>query len=442
LKEDDPYLSRNFKWNFIACSLDNGLFMTALSMLSTTTILPAFVVNLTPSYVLIGLISTVSVAGWSLPQVFGAHYVAKFPVKKDMIVVVTALERAPWFLFGLFLMLFPSTEANAMLALFFLVFSTTSVVSGLLTPAWLEMIAKIIPTRWRGKFFGFSFFVGSAVGMFGGLLAGYLLESHSFPNGFAYCFVVAFCLQVGSWVFLAMVREPEDPVAEEATSFRRYLADLPSILRSDRNFELYLISSIVLSLGALGSPFYIVAAINELEPSGELIGLFTALYMGGQTFTNVLWGLLGDRYGHKKVLQLGAILELSTSALAAIASSASTYGLVFLLHGASLSALTVSGMSIVLEFSTPEKRPIYVGLVNTLRSPFQALAPLLGGALADVVPFRTIFLTGAAIMAMGLTLLLLVREPRRAIALKTELRSEAAVSPSHAAQHASPDRRP
>lgn len=410
--------------------MDNGLFMTALSMLSTTTILPAFVMNLTPSYVLIGLISTVSVAGWSLPQVLGAHYVAKFPVKKDMIVVVTALERIPWFLFGLFLMFFPSTEANAMLALFFLVFSITAVVSGLLTPAWLEMIAKTIPTRWRGKFFGFSFFVGLAVGTFGGLLAGFLLESESFPNGFAYCFIVAFFLQICSWVFLAMVREPEDPVAEEAISFRRYLADLPSILGSDRNFELYLISSIVLSLGALGSPFYIVAAISDLEPSGELIGLFTALYMGGQAFTNVLWGLLGDRYGHKKVLQLGAILGLSTSALAAFASSASTYCLVFLLSGASLSALTISGMSIVLEFSTHEKRPIYVGLVNTLRSPFQAIAPLLGGALANVVPFRAIFLIGAALIAMGLTLLLIVREPRRAIASKMGLRSdgEAAVS--------------
>jgi len=106
--------------------MDNWLFMTALSMLSTTTILPAFVMNLTSSYVLIGLITTISIAGWSLPQVFGAHYVAKFPVKKDMIVVVTALERAPWLVFGLFLMFFPSTGANAMLALFFLVFTITT----------------------------------------------------------------------------------------------------------------------------------------------------------------------------------------------------------------------------------------------------------------------------------------------------------------------------
>jgi len=344
--------------------LDNGLFMTALSMLSTTTILPAFVMNLTPSYVLIGLISTVSVAGWSLPQVLGAHYVAKFPVKKDMIVVVTALERIPWFLFGLFLMFFPSTEANAMLALFFLVFSITAVVSGLLTPAWLEMIAKTIPTRWRGKFFGFSFFVGSAVGTFGGLLAGFLLESHSFPNGFAYCFIVAFFLQICSWVFLAMVREPEDPVAEEAISFRRYLADLPSILGSDRNFELYLISNIVLSLGALGSPFFIVAAISDLKPSGELIGLFTALYTGVQAITNVLWGYLGDRRGHKEVLLLGALIGILAGILAAFASSQVTYGLVFLLSGISASAFTVSGMSIVLEFS-PLKRGRYMWVWRT-----------------------------------------------------------------------------
>jgi len=425
LKEDaESHLSRNFRWNFLACSMDNGLFMTALSMLSTTTILPAFVMNLTPSYVLIGLISTVSVAGWSLPQILGAHYVTRFPVKKDMIVVVTALERCPWLAFGLFIMFFPSTGADAMLVLFFLVLSMTTMVSGLLGPAWLEMIAKIIPIRWRGKFFGFSFFVGSAVGTLGALLAGSLLQSYGFPYGFAYCFLVAFSLQVCSWAFLAIVREPEDPVAREATSFGRYLADLPTIVRSDRNFELYLISSIVLSLGALGSPFYIVAAISDLNPSGEIIGLFTALYTGVQAITNVLWGILGDRYGHKRVLQLGAAIELSAGALAAFASSTSTYGLVFLLSGISVSAFTVSGLSIVLEFSAPERRPIYVGLVNTLRSPFQAIAPLLGGALADAVPFRAIFLLGAVVVAIGLMLLMFVREPRRAFASKPELGSD------------------
>ena len=406
-------MRRNFRWNFLTCSMDNGLFMTALSMLSTTTILPAFVMNLTSSYVLIGLISTINVAGWSLPQVFAAHSVAKFPVKKDMIVVVTSLERFPWLVFGLFLLFLPSTGATVMLLLFFLFLSITNMVSGLLTPAWLEMIAKIIPIRWRGKFFGFSFFVGSVVGTLGGLLAGFLLQSYGFPYGFAYCFLVAFCLQVFSWIFLAMVREPEDSIAEEATSFRQYLADLPSILGSDRNFELYLISSIILSLGALGSPFYIVAAINDLKPSGEMIGLFTALYMGGQALTNILWGFLGDRQGHKKVLQLGTIIGISASILAAFASSPSIYGLVFLLSGVSLSAFTVSGLSIVLEFSNPDKRPIYVGLVNTLRSPFQALAPLLGGVLADAFSFRTIFLLSTAITAIGLAVLIAVREPRQ-----------------------------
>lgn len=66
-----------------------------------------------------------------------------------------------------------------------------------------------------------------------------------------------------------------------------------------------------------------------------------------------------------------------------------------------------------------------MGLANTLRSPFQAIAPLLGGALANAVPFRTIFLIGAAVVAMGLTLLLLVQEPRKAFASKIDLRSDA-----------------
>lgn len=110
------------------------------------------------------------------------------------------------------------------------------------------------------------------------------------------------------------------------------------------------------------------------------------------------------------------MIGFSASALAAFSSLASAYGLVFLLSGASLSAFTVSGLSIALEFPKPDRRPIYVGLVNTLRSPFQVIAPLLGGMLAGAISFRTIFLFGAIVVAIGLILLLPVREPRRVFA--------------------------
>jgi len=113
---------------------------------------------------------------------------------------------------------------------------------------------------------------------------------------------------------------------------------------------------------------------------------------------------------------LGALIGILAGILAAFASSQVTYGLVFLLSGISASAFTVSGLSIVLEFPKPDRRPIYVGLVNTLRSPFQVIAPLLGGMLAGAISFRTIFLFGAIVVAIGLILLLPVREPRRVFA--------------------------
>jgi MFS family permease len=413
LKADtELYVKRNFMWNFIANSMDNGFFMIAGSVISSATILPAFVRNLTPSNLIIGLISTIGIAAWSFPQLIAAHYTMRFPVKKDLIVVATALERCPWLLLGLFLLLLPSPGPETTLIVFFLVYVTTTLTSGLLTPAWLEMVAKVIPISRRGRFFGFSFFVGSMVGTLGGLVAGVLLESYGFPSGFAYCFLTAFALLVCSWMFLAVVREPSDLVPDERASLRQYLSQLPSILRSDRNFTLYLVSAIVLSIGGLGAPFYIVAAINALNPSGELIGSFTALLMGGQALTNIGWGYLGDRRGHKIVLQLGIATAILTTVLAAFASTASSYGLVFLLDGAALSAFYVSGQSIVLEFSSSERRPIYVGLSNTLRSPFQAMAPLLGGALADFVAFPAIFSLSAIIMAASLAILLAVREPR------------------------------
>jgi MFS family permease len=73
----------------------------------------------------------------------------------------------------------------------------------------------------------------------------------------------------------------------------------------------------------------------------------------------------------------------------------------------------ISGQNIVLEFSTPQKRPTYIALTNTFKAPFVGLSPLLGGIIADKLSFPFAFLITAIILSLGCLLLkFLVQEPR------------------------------
>ena len=72
-------------------------------------------------------------------------------------------------------------------------------------------------------------------------------------------------------------------------------------------------------------------------------------------------------------------------------------------------------MNIILEFCSPEDRPTYIGLTNTLLAPARTLAPILGGWLATWAGYRGMFLVAlVASILGGLMMTFWVREPRRA----------------------------
>jgi MFS family permease len=111
----------------------------------------------------------------------------------------------------------------------------------------------------------------------------------------------------------------------------------------------------------------------------------------------------------------GALLLMAAALTAWVAMSATWLAVVFFLLGAAISAELTSSLNIILEFCTPEDRPTYIGLTNTLLAPTLALAPIIGGWLATLTGgFSLLFLAAALCAGLGALLLLFwVHEPRR-----------------------------
>jgi len=417
LEEFDSQVEKHLRWNFTVNAADFAFYIFALSFASRLTILPAFVNKFTSSKFIVGLVPAISIIGWLLPQVLSARYVERFNRKKPFILVVATGERLPWLFMAIAVFIAPN---GWKLPAFFLFYSIYCLSGGIVTPAWLDMIGKVVPEKRRGRFFGISNFVGNGAGVGGALVAGYLLEKVLFPGNFAACFMLAFIFTVFSYVGVALTREPAYPIVKKSSTFRNYLSQLLVIARSNRNYLFFLIATVIISFSSMATGFFAVHAINILDLSGSEIGRFTAISLFFQTVINPLWGYWGDKRGHKRLMEAAALGAVLSAFIAAFANSTFLFYVVFAITGAWISADSISRMSIILEFSRPEERPTYIGLTNTIRAPFSAIAPIFGGVLGDRFQLPFVFLLTAGIILIGLVIMLLcVKEPRNQRPLTT-----------------------
>jgi len=162
----------------------------------------------------------------------------------------------------------------------------------------------------------------------------------------------------------------------------------------------------------MGTGFVTVAAVQQWQVADSTVGVYTILYLVGQTIGNLLFGFLADKYGHKLSLELSGVLAMLAFGFAWLAPAASWFFVVFLLLGMNLGGTIVSGILIVMEFCVPEKRPTYAGLTNTGVGVISSLAPLIGTGLASV-GYDWLFALGVAVNLGALLLMRFwVKEPR------------------------------
>jgi MFS family permease len=405
----------NFPWNFAMNVWDILFIMFGMNLVSRATVMPLLVSQLTPSKMTIGLIPAVYGLGYYLPQLLTANYAEGLRRKKPFLMLVGGVgERLPYLLIGLAMWWLAGPAPVVALIVFFLLLGTSAASNGIATPAWFDMIGKVIPVRRRGLYSGLGHGLGALLGVVGAMLTGRILSDWPYPRNFGLCFSLAFVAMVISWVGLALNREPESLTVKPPTDLTRYLRRLPSVLRRDRNYARFLLARSIANLGGMAGGFFMVFGASQFGIVGREVGTLTAVLVGAQAVMNFLWGLVADRRGHKAVL-CGAAFSMALAALVGWTASSSAFLVAtFGLLGVSTSGDSVSGINIILEFCEPEDRPTYIGLTNTLLAPGTALSPLLGGWLATWAGYRGMFVAALLIASMGGALLALwVREPRR-----------------------------
>jgi len=407
-------VAANLRWNFVVSLIDSSFGVLAMSVVSQSTIMPLLVSELTPSRIAIGLIPAVSSLGSLLPQLLAASFAETMPRKKPFVMLLGGLGgRTPYLLIALLIGWLGRSAPVAELTAFLVLLAISAASYGTATPAWYDMMAKVMPVQRRGLWSGLGQSLGAFLGIAGAALAGRILATWVFPRNFGLCFILAFVSAAISWVGLSLTREPASPTTKPAVHLGHYLRQLPEVLRRDHNYLRFLVARSIANLGFMAAGFFMVYGKDSIAGALEQVGILTVILVATQAVMYLLWGMLGDRKGHKIVLCGAAVFMAVTALIGWLASSPAWLWITFAMLGISLSADSVSQMNIILEFCAPEDRPTYIGLTNTLLAPGRTLAPILGGLLATWFGYRGMFLVAAMLSVLGGVLLATwVREPR------------------------------
>jgi len=412
----EAQIQRNLRWNMTVNIADGAFFWLAMSFAGPSTVMPLYVSHLTDSALLIGLIAGINNAGWYLPQLLTVGYVERLPVKKRMVINLGLFsERLPLLLMTLTVFAFAGRRPDVALALFFLTLTWHTLGAGAIAVAWQDMVAKVIPAGYRGRMLGWANALGTTAGMVGSAVSAGILARYPFPINYGLCLSLLTVFLFASWGCLALTREPPQHTSRPVITLRQYLRRLPQILRTDRNYSLFLATRVLNAFAKMGVGFVTVYAARRWSLSDSQAGLYTTVLLAGEAVAYLSAGELGDRRGHKLVLEVGHVLLAVAMFTAVLAPAPVWMYPCFAAMGTLIAADLLSGIAITMEFSHPDDRPTYIGLANTLPGLFSAVAPLLGGWIAARAGYTMLFLAAAGLSVITWTVLhWLVKEPRRA----------------------------
>ena len=248
------------------------------SFLSPQTILPMFIARLTQSNVLIGMVGGIQSLGQLLPQLLAASRIERLPLKKRYVVWVGILfERLP--ILVLVAAVFWLSDPVALLIVFFLCWAIINLATGFNLPAFMGMYAKGVPTEKRGRITGTGNFGGTLLAAGGAYAARFMLEAGSGFRGYGWVFLTGFLVLLVSLFSLIFVDESPDDTSGARKSVRRYLEEIPAILRNKPSFASYIVMQIALQVAFACTAFITGYAVRILGATEGTVAIFTALLM-------------------------------------------------------------------------------------------------------------------------------------------------------------------
>jgi len=388
-------------------------FGTALGFIGFDTLLPLLAFALTGNEALVGLVGTLWIGFWLLPQLAAGRWLAGRPRKKPVMIGAAVISRTALVLFVALLALGGSLDRGLVFAGLIAMIAVFRGLDSVAAVAWFDIVSKCLPSAVRSRIFGagqalanvFRFGASLVVtaAIYGGLV---------YPGSFAMLYGFAAIALALSLVGLLVLREPVERAAAGASMSEQMgvLAHAVHVLRKDRAFRQVTLVRLMVGLFDLARPQYIVHAANELGLPASNVGLFIAAQTIGGILSSIALGRLSEGKGSTAVIRITSLLAVSVPL---IALALQTFGhgqpelamagylLVFALIGALDASFLLGFLVYVLDIAPPGERPAYTGLANTIAGVI-VVAPTIGGVILQLTSYPALFLSAAMGGALAL----------------------------------------
>ena len=263
-------------------------------------------------------------------------------------------------------------------------------------PAYTRVIQKIYPESGRGKVMSTVRMGRVSVILFITPLAGWALDR----VGYQVLFPIGALFGILATFIFTRIDLDEGKLPPRNT---KTFADLWQIVRSDRNFAVYLLSYSLFGLGALMAwPLYPLVQVDRLQLSYSEIGLLGLVESIIWLLSYLLWGRTIDRRGG-----LFVVRAISAIAMVTPLTYMSAQSLWMLLPAAIASGMGMAGfemgrISAGIQLADPDRVTEYAAIQSTVVGLRGLVAPAITvGLLRLGAPHSAIFLISVFFLALG-----------------------------------------
>lgn len=254
---------------------------------------------------------------------------------------------------------------------------------------WAALLTDITTPHIRGRVIGTLNFIASVGRMAGVLYSGFLYnDGEGFLNGTIFYIVIALLLAGVSLMVFTSRRIKTDKTEEQCTQTTAKQEDRLSNRQNERKYRMFLISLIVMVLGAasISQIFLLFLQLpNGLNFSDPQMTLVVSAWTVGGMIASLGAGRLSDRFGRLKVLLFGLSLAIVTPLFYSFASSVALMSFVYGLNGVSFWTIQTVGFVFAGDMIPKDKRGRLLGRYNTVMAlSWGPAGILIGGPFADL----------------------------------------------------------
>jgi MFS family permease len=287
-------------------------------------------------------------------------------------------------------------------------------------PAWGSMMADLVPSQMRGRFFGLRNRITAFVSMAFSYAAGGILHllTGNADLAFTIIFIGAIASRLVSFYFLSKMYEPLSPVTD-----RRGHDSVLKIARGlfSTNIGMFIMLCALMNFSAtVAGPFFSPYMLIDLRMNyivytalNSVAGLATVGFM-------TWWGKRIDRAGSIKVLKITSLFVPFVPIGWALYGGLWWLAVMQIFSGFAWAGFQLASGVFIFDATPAQNRTRYIALYNCLMYLGVSLGSLTGGVVAPHLPpvmgsyFPTIFIvSGVARLAVALFFLRRIREVRK-----------------------------